>query len=159
MYAILPTGRVQSQVQRPDPLRPQHRLCACRIAIGHSTKSGCPFLYAILSTEESNRRFSVHTPSDCSIDHALVAWQSGILQNQSARFCIHPLLTGESNRRFSAYSPSDCSIGHALVAWQSGILQSPGARFLYAILPTEESNHRLSAYPPSDCSIGHALVA
>ena len=37
---------------------------------------------------ESNRWLSVHTPSDRSIGHALVAWQSGILQSQGARFCI-----------------------------------------------------------------------
>ena len=41
-----------------------------------------------LLTEESNRRLSVQTPSDRSIGHALVAWQSGILQSQCARFCI-----------------------------------------------------------------------
>ena len=46
----LPTGRVQSLAQRPYPFRPQHRPCACRMAIGHPAKSGCPFLYAILLT-------------------------------------------------------------------------------------------------------------
>ena len=39
---------------------------------------------------ESNRRSSVQTPSDRSIDHPLVGWQSGILQSQGARFCMLP---------------------------------------------------------------------
>ena len=50
------------------------------------------------------------------MDHALVAWQSGALQSQGARFCIQVLLTEESNRRTSVQTPSDCSIGHALIA-------------------------------------------
>ena len=58
------------------------------MTIGHPAKSVCPLLYAILSAEESNRRFSVYTLSDRSIGHTLVAWQSGILQNQCARFCV-----------------------------------------------------------------------
>jgi len=100
------------------------------MAIGHPAKSGCPFLYAILLTEESNRRLSVQT-----------------------------LLTEESNRRLSVQTPSDRSIGHALAAWQSGILQGQGAHFCMLILLTEESNRRLSIQPPSNRSIGHALVA
>ena len=78
---------------------------------------------------ESNRWLSVQTFLDRSIDHALVAWQSGILQSQGARFCMLPLPTKEANRRFSVQLPSDCSIGHALIAWQSDILQSWDARF------------------------------
>ena len=69
----LPTGRVQSLAQRPAPLRPQYRPCACRIAIGHPAKSECPILYAILPTEEANRRLSVQPPSGRSIGHALAA--------------------------------------------------------------------------------------
>ena len=33
------------------PLRLQHRPCACRIAIGYPAKSGCPFLYLVVSSE------------------------------------------------------------------------------------------------------------
>ena len=91
--------------------------CTCYMTIGHPAKSEYSFLYAILPTEEPNRRFSIQTPSDRSIDHALVAWQSGILQSQGAHFCMLILLTGESNRRFSVQTPSDRSIGHALAAW------------------------------------------
>ena len=108
---------------------------------------------------EFNRWLSVQTPSDRSIDHTLVAWQSGILQSQGARFCVQTLLTEESNRRFSAYPSSDCSIGHALAAWQSGILQSRDACFCRLILPTRESNRGFSVQTPSDRSIDHALVA
>ena len=32
--------------------------------------------------------FSVQTPSNRSIGHALVAWQAGTLQSQGACFCI-----------------------------------------------------------------------
>ena len=99
------------------------------MAIGHLAKPGYPFLYTILPiresnrwlsvqtllTEESNRRLSVQTPSDRSIDPALAAWQSGILQSQDTRFCTQILLTEDSNRRFSVQTPSDCSIVHALV--------------------------------------------
>ena len=106
------------------------------MAIGHLAKPGYPFLYTILPiresnrwlsvqtllTEESNRRLSVQTPSDRSIDHALVAWQSGILQSRGAHFLYAILSAEESNRRFSVCPPSDHSIDHALVAWQSGIL-------------------------------------
>ena len=81
-------------------------------------------MYATLPIGESNRRFSVQTPSDCSIGHALVAWQSGILQSQGARFCIHLLPTKKPNHRFSIQPPSNRSIGPALIAWQSGIMQS-----------------------------------
>ena len=100
----------------------------------HGNRASCKarmpvFVSSPLPTEESNRRFSVQTPSDHSIGHALVAWQSGILQSQGARFCIHPLPTGESNRRFSIQTPSNRSIDYALVAWQAGILQSQGVRF------------------------------
>ena len=143
------------------------------MANGHPAKSGCPFLYATLPIGESNRRFSVQTPSNRSIGHVLVAWQSGILQSQDARFFMLSLRsgsliagsassllpTGESNRRFSAYTPSDRSIGHALTAWQSGILQSQGTGICIHLLPTGESNRRFSAYPPSDRSIDHALAA
>ena len=45
-------------------------------------------MYATLPIGESNRMFSVQTPSDRSIDYALIAWQSGTLQSQGARFCI-----------------------------------------------------------------------
>ena len=87
------------------------------MTIGHPASQGARFCMLILPTEEPNRRFSVQIPSDRSIGHALVAWQSGILQSRDTRFCIRPLPTGESNRRFSAYPPSDRSTGHALVAW------------------------------------------
>ena len=86
------------------------------MVIGHPAKLGCPILYAILLTEESNRRFSVQTSSDRSINHALAAWQSGILQSQGARFCIRPLPTEEPYHRFSVQIPSDRSTDHALVA-------------------------------------------
>ena len=85
------------------------------MAIGHPAKSGCPFLYTILPTEEANRRFSIQPPSERSIDPALIAWQTGILQSRGAYFLYAILPTGESNRRFSAYPPSDYSIGHAPV--------------------------------------------
>ena len=99
------------------------------MVIGHPVKSEYPFLYATLPIGESNRRFSVQTPSDRSIGHALVAWQSGILQSQGARFCIQILPTEEANRRLSVQTSSDRSIDHTLAAWQSGILQSRGAHF------------------------------
>ena len=120
------------------------------MAIGHPAKSGCPFLYPdpfrprkliadsvfrLLLTRESNRRFSIQTPSDHSIDHALIAWQSGILQNWGARFCMLSFRPGESNRWLSVHIPLGRSIGHALAAWQSGILQSWGARFCIQSYP------------------------
>ena len=105
LYAILPTGRVQSLAQLPAPLRPQYRPCACCMAIGHPAKSGCPFLYTILPTGESNRRFSVQTPSGRSIGPALIAWQSGILQSRSARFCMLSFRS-ESLIADLAFSPS-----------------------------------------------------
>lgn len=40
--------------------------------------------FLILPTEESNRMFSVQTPSVRSIGHPLSTWQSGILQSQDA---------------------------------------------------------------------------
>ena len=170
---ILPTGRVQSQAQRPDPLRPQHRPCAYRMAIGYPAKSGCLFLYTILPIRESNRRLSVRTPSDCSIGHALAAWQAGILQSKGSRFCMLLLPTEGSYRRSiiqtlptgrvqslaqrpaplrPQYRPCACriAIGHPAKS------ECP---FLYAILPTEEANRRLSVQPPSGRSIGHALAA
>ena len=86
------------------------------MAIGHPAKLGCPFLYAILPTEEANRRFSVQPPSDRSIDHALIAWRSDTLQSRDARFCMLLLPIEEANRRLSVQTPSDRSIGYALVA-------------------------------------------
>ena len=127
------------------------------MAIGHPAKSRCPFLYAILLTEESNRRFSTYPPSDRSICHALVAWQSGILQSRGPRFCMLIFPTGKSNCRFSVQTPSDHSIGHALVAWQSGILQNWGARFCMLSFRPGESNCRFSFQPLSDRSIGMRL--
>ena len=112
----------------------------------------------ILSIGESNHRFSVQTFSDRSIGHALVAWQSGILQSQGARFCIQILLTEESNRRLSVqlplrpqHRPCACriAIGHPA---------KPGYPFLYAILPIGESSHGFSVQTPSDYSIGHTLI-
>ena len=87
-----------------SPLQPQHRPSACRIAIGHPAKSGCLILYAILPIGESNHRFSVQTPSVRSIGHALIAWQSGILQSQSACFCMLSFRSG-SLIACSAYRP------------------------------------------------------
>ena len=67
-----------------------------------SRKVRVPILvFRPLPTEEANRRFSVQPPSDRSIGYALVAWQSGILQSQGARFLYAILPTEESNRRFS----------------------------------------------------------
>ena len=87
------------------------------------------FVFRPLPTKESNRRFSVQTPSDRSIGHALVAWQSGILQSRGARFCMLSFRPGESNHWLSVHIPSGRSIGPALIAWQSGILQSQNVRF------------------------------
>ena len=126
-----------------SPLQPQHRPSACRMANGHPAKSGCPFLYAILPIGESNRRFSVWTPSDRSIGHALVAWQTGILQSQGARFCMlsirsGSLIAGSASRPFrSQHRPSACRMANGHPA-KSGCL------ILYAILPTGEPNRRFS---------------
>ena len=89
--------------------------------LSHDKRAPCKvrilvFVFRPLPTEESNRRFSIQPPSERSIGPALIAWQSGVLQSQGARFCIQVLLTEESNRRTSVQTPSDCSIGHALIA-------------------------------------------
>ena len=61
--------------------------------LSHDKRAPCKvqvpaFVFRPLSTKEPNHRLSVHPSSDRSIGHALVAWQSGILQSQGVRFCI-----------------------------------------------------------------------
>ena len=142
------------------------------MVIGHSAKSGCPFLYAILPIEESNRRFSVWASFVRSIGHALAAWQTGILQSQGARFCMlsfrsESLIAGSASRPFrsgnliagSASSPLQPQHRPYACRMANGHPAKSGYSILYAILSIGESNRRFSVQPPSNRSIGHALIA
>ena len=138
-------------------LRPQYRPCTYRMANGHLAKSGYSILYAILSIGEPNCMFSVRTlpigepnhmfsvwaPFDRSIGHALIAWQTGILQSQSACFCMLSFRS-ESLIACSASRPLQPQHRLCVCCMIIGHPANSGYPFLYAILPIRESNRRFS---------------